>query len=202
MELKDRIKALRQETGISAPALAERLGKAESTVRTWEIGRAKPDAETLIALAGIFECSTDYLLGLSLYKNQEERSELEGLANGDFVRNMLKSINGIVCAVNDNKKNELLEPLRVMFAILAMYSENIKLANSNYHSLYGDADKMRVVFRAFEVIRHSKISVHDLGRIHINQTQIDGAISHLLEFINLLTLYAFDFDKLSALLGD
>ena len=65
MNLKDRIKELRHEKGISAPALAERLGKAESTVRTWETGRAKPDADTLMILAGIFDCSVDYLLGLT-----------------------------------------------------------------------------------------------------------------------------------------
>ena len=62
--LKSRIKELRRIKGISAPALAEKLGKAESTVRTWETGRAKPDADTLINLAEIFECSVDYLLGV------------------------------------------------------------------------------------------------------------------------------------------
>ena len=72
MELKDRIKALRRETGISAPALAEKLGKAESTVRTWETGRAKPDADTLIVLAGVFDCSTDYLLGISNFQNHDK----------------------------------------------------------------------------------------------------------------------------------
>ena len=88
MDLKDRIKTLRQETGISAPALAERLSKAESTVRTWETGRAKPDADTLMILAGIFDCSTDYLLGLSNIKNQNELdnilariNELDGLTD-------------------------------------------------------------------------------------------------------------------------
>ena len=59
--------------------LAAVLGKSEGAVRAWEIDRSKPDADTLITLADYFKCTTDYLLGRSDYRNENERSELEEL---------------------------------------------------------------------------------------------------------------------------
>lgn len=75
MEFKDRIKTTRMERGISPAQLAGYLGKSESAVRAWEIERSKPDADTLIKLAKYFNCTTDYLLGLSDYKNSVEKDE-------------------------------------------------------------------------------------------------------------------------------
>ena len=81
MEFKDRIKELRQRNDISALELANKLGKSESAIRMWETGKNKPDADTLIELAKHFECSCDYLLGLSGFVNDEavnKFGELEG----------------------------------------------------------------------------------------------------------------------------
>ncbi|MDL2225079.1 helix-turn-helix domain-containing protein [Eubacteriales bacterium OttesenSCG-928-M02] len=64
-EFKDRIKSLRKEKGLTATQLAFELGRSESSVRVWEMGRSKPDIDTLIRLAEMFKCPTDYLLGLS-----------------------------------------------------------------------------------------------------------------------------------------
>ena len=76
MEFKDRIKMIRVEKGDSPAQLAAFLGKTESAVRAWEIERSKPDADTLIKLAKYFGCTTDYLLGLSDYKNADEEGEI------------------------------------------------------------------------------------------------------------------------------
>ena len=72
MDIKDRLKALRVLNGLSAAQLAVEFGKSESAVRMWETGRSKPDADTLIKLAQFFECTTDYLLGLSDVKNEKD----------------------------------------------------------------------------------------------------------------------------------
>lgn len=73
MEIKDRLRKLRDDKKISVTQLAAFLGKGESAVRMWEIGRSKPDADTLIKLAKYFDCSTDYLLGLDEYPTKMER---------------------------------------------------------------------------------------------------------------------------------
>ena len=72
MEFKDRIKQLRQDENMTLTDLGAKLGKTESACRAWELGRTKPDADTLIELSNFFKCSTDYLLGLSEYKNSKE----------------------------------------------------------------------------------------------------------------------------------
>ena len=38
---------------------------SQQTIGHYEVGRAKPDLETLQKLSEIFECSTDYILGKS-----------------------------------------------------------------------------------------------------------------------------------------
>jgi len=76
MEFKDTIKILRNEKGVSFADIASVVGKSEAAVRAWEYGRAKPEADTIIALSKYFDCTTDYLLGLSPYVNETEK-ELE-----------------------------------------------------------------------------------------------------------------------------
>lgn len=77
MEFKDRIKELRKEKGLTAEQVANEFGKSVSAVRTWEVGRTKPDADTLIGLSKYFGCTVDYLLGLSEFKSEEEADETE-----------------------------------------------------------------------------------------------------------------------------
>lgn len=77
MEFKDRIKFLRKEAHMTTTALAAELNKSDTAIRMWEIGKSKPDADTLIRLSSFFHCSTDYLLGCSDFKNKESWQVLE-----------------------------------------------------------------------------------------------------------------------------
>jgi|GEM_PF-2832106 Predicted transcriptional regulators len=65
MEFKDRIRDLRTERGMTQTQLAAVLNKSDSAVRMWETGRSKPDADTAIKLSKMFNCSMDYLFGLT-----------------------------------------------------------------------------------------------------------------------------------------
>ena len=76
MELKDRIRELRTDAGLSTTQLASVFEKSEAAVRAWEGGRTKPDADGLIELSKYFGCSVDYLLGISEYKTASERELL------------------------------------------------------------------------------------------------------------------------------
>jgi transcriptional regulator with XRE-family HTH domain len=77
---KDRLKNLRAEQNVSVAQLAERLGKGESAIRMWEIGRSYPDLDILYKLADIFDCSADYLIGRSDIKNTIHAKQVD-LAN-------------------------------------------------------------------------------------------------------------------------
>lgn len=81
MEFKDRIKSLRDNGKLSPSQLGAAMDKSEGAVRSWESGKAKPDADTIIRLAEYFDCTTDYLLGLSDFQNYGERKYLENITN-------------------------------------------------------------------------------------------------------------------------
>ena len=77
MELKERLKELRRNKGVSAGDLATLTEKAESTVRTWETGKSFPDTDTLSKLADHFGVSVDWLLGRSVYQNNDQATDYE-----------------------------------------------------------------------------------------------------------------------------
>lgn len=57
-----RIAALRRQLRMSQAELARRLNISPSAVGMYEQGRREPSAELLVALAGVFGVTTDYLL--------------------------------------------------------------------------------------------------------------------------------------------
>lgn len=58
----DRIKALREQKGITQTNLAKQLGITRSSVNAWELGISVPSTQYIVELASIFKVSTDYLL--------------------------------------------------------------------------------------------------------------------------------------------
>ena len=62
MTLKDRVKALAQERGISLPALESELGFGNSTIVKWD--KSTPNADKLNAVAKYFNVTMDYLYGM------------------------------------------------------------------------------------------------------------------------------------------
>ena len=60
-----RIAALRRTEGWSQAELAEKLKISPSAVGMYEQGRREPASDRIVAIAKIFDVSTDYLLGLS-----------------------------------------------------------------------------------------------------------------------------------------
>ncbi len=60
MSLKDRIKSLANERGISLPVLEAELGFGNSTIVKWD--KSTPNADKLNAVAKYFDVSMDYLM--------------------------------------------------------------------------------------------------------------------------------------------
>lgn len=55
MEIKDKLKAKRQEAGLTQKELAEILHVSRQTVSSWEVGRTYPDLEILVAISELYE---------------------------------------------------------------------------------------------------------------------------------------------------
>ena len=65
MMFDERLKELRIEKQLSQQELADLVSTGQSSISAWERGSREPLAHQLIDLARVFECSVDYLLGIS-----------------------------------------------------------------------------------------------------------------------------------------
>lgn len=62
-----RLEELRNEHHYSQAALARKIGVGQSTVGMWENGKNLPEVKKLLAIADLFDVSTDWLLGRDRY---------------------------------------------------------------------------------------------------------------------------------------
>ena len=60
----DRIKTLREKSGMTQAQLAKRLGVSRNAVNSWEMSLSTPSSIYIAELSKIFGVSTDHLLGL------------------------------------------------------------------------------------------------------------------------------------------
>ena len=65
MRFNERLKELRIEKQLSQQELADLVSTGQSSISAWERGAREPLAHQLIDLARVFDCSVDYLLGIS-----------------------------------------------------------------------------------------------------------------------------------------
>ena len=60
-----RLKELRIEKQLSQKEVGDLTGVGQSSISAWERGDREPLAHQLVVLAALFNCSVDYLLGLT-----------------------------------------------------------------------------------------------------------------------------------------
>ena len=66
MELCDRIKSLRIKNSMTQKELGTYLKVSEVSIRNWETGIKNPSMLAVVAMAKVFNVTTDYLLGVSI----------------------------------------------------------------------------------------------------------------------------------------
>lgn len=71
------IKKLRQERGMVQEQIAEYLNVSTQAVSRWETGSALPDITQVPALANLFNCSADILLGIDITLKEEQIAKVE-----------------------------------------------------------------------------------------------------------------------------
>ena len=87
MLLGDRIKKMRKEKGLTLKQLGQLLNLGESTMSMYESGNRNPDYDTLSKMATIFNCTTDYLLGHSEYRNFDDyTSDITRVEPDNFIK--------------------------------------------------------------------------------------------------------------------
>lgn len=61
----NRLKRLRYTANMTQQELADTINASRRAVIKWEQGQAQPNYDSIIALAVLFNVSSDYLLGLT-----------------------------------------------------------------------------------------------------------------------------------------
>lgn len=61
----ERLKYMRKKASLTQKEIASKLNIQRVTYSHYETGRSQPSIDTLILLANIFDCSIDYLVGIS-----------------------------------------------------------------------------------------------------------------------------------------
>lgn len=70
--LKDNLKTLRKNKGLSQEELAIKLNVVRQTISKWESGLSVPDAEMLINISELFETPVSEILGENIEKKEKD----------------------------------------------------------------------------------------------------------------------------------
>ena len=73
--LKDNLKTLRKNKGLSQEELSIKLNVVRQTISKWESGLSVPDAEMLISISEIFETPVSTILGENI--EEKERNDIK-----------------------------------------------------------------------------------------------------------------------------
>ena len=79
--IAEKVKKLREQKGLLQAELARQLGITRSSVNAWEMGISVPSTQYIVDLAGVFDISTDYLLGV----DSSSTISVAGLTDSDIL---------------------------------------------------------------------------------------------------------------------
>ncbi len=89
--LKDNLKTLRKDKGLSQEELSIKLNVVRQTISKWEQGLSVPDAEMLISISEVFDTPVSTILGENIV--EKEKNDLKVISEKLEVINEQLSIN-------------------------------------------------------------------------------------------------------------
>ena len=123
----NRLKTLRTQNNLKQQDVADKLVVSRATIGKYETEQAFPDFEKLVALANLFNCSTDYLLGVS--NNAKRFTEHEiNFINKVIELSIAEGL--IVSPVSNADFNKLYEEVKTAYMAVKLL-KRIALNNSS-----------------------------------------------------------------------
>ena len=83
--LKDNLKTLRKNKGISQEELSVKLNVVRQTISKWESGLSVPDAEMLISISEVFETPVSEILGENI--EEKEKNDIKVISEKSEIIN-------------------------------------------------------------------------------------------------------------------
>lgn len=114
----NKIRELRNGSGMTQAELAAKLGISASSVGMYEQGRREPDSETILKLCSIFGTSTDYLLGNTKTEKKSVGREISDVF--DEFTQILTSQQTLMfdgVPLNDDDRSKIVDAIRVVAAL-------------------------------------------------------------------------------------
>lgn len=203
----ERLKTLRESRGLKQEDFAEQLGVARASLSYYESGKRTPDIHFLSKVCEVTGCSSDYLLGYSLYRNNGHESTtkenvvrlaelISGLGNdeqSDYMYYFESAIGSVLhrdqsIPVNKRCKNALKQLLEDIAALNAIYGM------LNYEHAKGEGMKTMVdtyATAAPKLLKKILVSVNEFivayeAAIENSIIEINGFTREKIDISNLL----------------
>lgn len=124
--LKDNLKALRKQKGLSQEELSIKLNVVRQTISKWESGLSVPDAEMLITISTIFETPVSEILGENI--KEKEKNDLQ------VISEKLEVINEQLSMKRKQKRKLMINTLIIADVFLILLFILFIILNSPYQS--------------------------------------------------------------------
>ena len=131
--LKDNLKTLRKNKGLSQEELSIKLNVVRQTISKWETGLSVPDAEMLVTISEFFETPVSEILGESI--EEKETNDLK------VISEKLEVINEQLSISQKQKRKRKIMVLLIIDICLIFFFVLLALLGSPYLTLdYGNPE--------------------------------------------------------------
>ena len=124
--LKDNLKTLRKNKGLSQEELSIKLHVVRQTVSKWELGLSVPDAEMLITISEILETPVSKILGENI--EEKENNDLK------VISKKLEVINEQLSMKQEQKRKRIIDTLVIVDVCLILLFILLAVLKSPYQT--------------------------------------------------------------------
>jgi putative transcriptional regulator len=145
--LKDNLKILRKNKGLSQEELGIKLNVVRQTISKWESGLSVPDAEMLISISEVFDTPVSKILGENI--EEKEKNDLK------VISDKLEIINEQLSMERKLKRKRLINFLIIMDVCIILLFIFLAILGSPYQTWdYSDPEWtiVKTVWHGFEWI--------------------------------------------------
>lgn len=124
--LKDNLKTLRKNKGLSQEELSVKLNVVRQTISKWESGLSVPDAEMLISISEVFETPVSEILGENI--EEKEKNDIK------VISEKLEVINERLSMKQKQKRKRTINFLIIMDVCIILLFILLAVLDSPYQS--------------------------------------------------------------------
>ena len=124
--LKDNLKTLRKNKGLSQEELSVKLNVVRQTISKWESGLSAPDAEMLISISEVFETPVSEILGENI--EEKEKNDIK------VISEKLEVINERLSMKQKQKRKRTINFLIIMDVCIILLFILLAVLGSPYQS--------------------------------------------------------------------